>query len=58
MVWQIVNGCQFDKAMIPLFTRSPFLEIQALAADKIKYQVPILPKLKCKYIFAYNNKYS
>jgi hypothetical protein len=34
MIWQIVHGCDFEKARIPLFARSPYLEIEALATDQ------------------------
>ena len=33
MVWQIVNGCDFEKAKIPLFVRSPYLEMEVVVTD-------------------------
>ncbi len=34
MIWQLVHGCDFEKAKIPLFVRSPYLEIEALFTDQ------------------------
>ncbi len=31
-----MNGCDFEKAMIPLFIRSPYLEMEAMVTDKLK----------------------
>ena len=36
MVWQIVNGCDFEKAKIPLISRSPYLEMEAIVTDNDK----------------------
>jgi hypothetical protein len=54
MIWQILNGCDFEKAMIPLFARSPYLEMEAIVTDNLKVPEdpnPMIQKMMEKIFF-------
>ena len=39
MVWQIVNNIDFEKGKIPIYGRSPFLELGALLQNEARPEV-------------------